>query len=123
MKLRDRYSGVKRGGEVEGRRQGGASKKKKRRESDEEPALPRYLWHTPVNVLRERRATISHAGNAGQNAPSYAAGVATSKKHILWALQPHHWPGLPKPEHARAKRGAAAQVLDVWQGLRSLLAT
>ena len=80
MKLRDRYSGVKRGGEVEGRRQGGASKKKKRRESDEEPALPRYLWHTPVNVLRERRATRSHAGIAGQNAPSYAAGVASSKK-------------------------------------------
>jgi hypothetical protein len=39
----------------EGRRQGGASKKKKRRESDEEPAVPRYLWHTPVNVWRERR--------------------------------------------------------------------
>ena len=47
--------GLRGGGGGEGRRQGGASKKKKRRESDEEPAVPRYLWHTPVNVSRERR--------------------------------------------------------------------
>ena len=40
----------------EGRRQGGASKKKKRRESDEEPAVPRYLWHTPVSISAWRKS-------------------------------------------------------------------
>lgn len=52
---RDRGTGVKRGGEGEGRRQGGASKKKKSSEGDEVSAVPRYLWHTPVSVLTCRR--------------------------------------------------------------------
>jgi len=46
---------AKRGWEAEERSPPSTVRKKKRRESDEDPAVARYLWHTPVNVSRERR--------------------------------------------------------------------
>ena len=53
--LRERHTPPKRGWEAEERSPPSTVRKKKRRESDEDPAVARYLWHTPVNVKRERR--------------------------------------------------------------------
>ena len=53
--LRERHTPPKRGWEAEERSPPSTVRKKKRRESDEDPAVARYLWHTPVNVWRERR--------------------------------------------------------------------
>jgi len=51
----ERHTPPKRGWEAEERSPPSTVRKKKRRESDEDPAVARYLWHTPVNVLRQRR--------------------------------------------------------------------
>jgi len=52
--LRERHTPPKRGWEAE-ERSPPSTVRKKQRESDEDPAVARYLWHTPVNVLRQRR--------------------------------------------------------------------